>query len=31
MSTDDLTSTGYYSYYNILEEEKYYISENDVV
>ena len=31
MSSDDLTSTGDYSDYDILEEEKDYISENDVV
>ena len=31
MSSDDLTSTGDYSDYDILEEEKDTISENDVV
>ena len=31
MSSDDLTSTGDYSDYDILEEEKDYISESDVV
>ena len=31
MSSDDLTITGDYSYYDILEEEKDYISENNVV
>ena len=31
MSSDDLTSTGDYSDYDILEEEKDYISKNDVV
>ena len=31
MSSDDLTSTGDHSDYDILEEEKDYISENDVV
>ena len=31
MSSDDLTSTGDYSDYDILEEEKDSISENDVV
>ena len=31
MSSDDLISTGDYSDYDILEEEKDYISENDVV
>ena len=31
MSSDDLSSTGDYSDYNILEKEKDSISENDVV
>ena len=31
MSSDELTSTGDYSDYDILEEEKDYISLNDVV
>ena len=31
MSSDDLISTGDYSYYDILEEEKDYIFENYVV
>ena len=31
MSSDDLTSTGHYSDYDILAEEKDSISENDVV
>ena len=31
MPSDDLTSTGDYSDYDILEEEKDSISENDVV
>ena len=31
MSSDDLTSTGDYSDYNIFEEEKDSINENDVV
>ena len=31
MSSDELISTGDYSDYDILEEEKDYISENDLV